>query len=317
MSSTTENNNLFADFLDDYFAECEEHLAIIRRNLLALEPFVQQPEIERTLVDELFRSFHSIKGLSGMVGVKEAEQVAHEMESYLRSLRDKQVLLTSEGLDALMSGTKMLELVIATHRQQNPLPDVTFVLKQLTAVLPNDSSSHNSKGASHGEVGEQRVETTPVAPETEEQNLDTESAASEVQEKTQAISSDPSALECANLPQLTLKPEESKRLAAALQNDTQAWRFIFIPEPALSQRGINVNNIRQRLQSIGEIVHASPQVTANGGIAFNFVVTTQADAATFAPWREDGLVCTPYMEEEVGSRESGVGSQESGIRSRA
>ncbi|GAB4183204.1 MAG: chemotaxis protein CheA [Coleofasciculaceae cyanobacterium] len=314
MSSTTENNNLFADFLDDYFAECEEHLAIIRRNLLALEPFVQQPEIERTLVDELFRSFHSIKGLSGMVGVKEAEQVAHEMESYLRSLRDKQVLLTSEGLDALMSGTKMLELVIATHRQQNPLPDVTFVLKQLTAVLPNDSSSHNSKGASHGEVGEQGVETTPVAPETEEPNLHTESAACEVQEKTQGISSDPIALDCANLPQLTLKPEESKRLAAALQNDTQAWRFIFIPEPALSQRGINVNNIRQRLQSIGEIVHASPQVTANGGIAFNFVVTTQADAATFAPWREDGLVCTPYMEEEVGSRESGVGSQESGIR---
>jgi two-component system chemotaxis sensor kinase CheA len=315
VSSTTENNNLFADFLDDYFAECEEHLAIIRRNLLALEPFVQQPEIERTMIDELFRSFHSIKGLSGMVGVKEAEQVAHEMESYLRSLRDKQVLLTSEGLDALMSGTKMLELVIATHRQQNPLPDVTFVLKQLTAVLPNDSSSHNSKGASHGEVGEQRVETIPVAPETEEQNLDTESTASGLQEKTEVTSSEAIALDCANLPQLTLKPEESKRLATALQNDTQAWRFIFIPEPALSQRGINVNKIRQRLQSIGEIVHASPQVTANGGIAFNFVVTTQADAATFAPWREDGLVCTPYVEEDVGSRESGVGSQELGVRS--
>lgn len=322
MSSNTENNNLFADFLDDYFAECEEHLADIRRNWLAIEPFVQQPEIDRTLVDELFRSFHSIKGLSGMVGVKEAEQVAHEMESYLRALRDKQVLLTSEGLDALMNGTKMLDQVIATHRQQNPLPDVTSVLKQLTAVLPNDTSSENGKGASDEDVKEQSVETAPVTsetgdysvetepesvtPEAEEQNLEPESIAPGVQEKTEAISCEPIALDFPDLPQPTLKPEESARLAAALQDGTPAWRFVFIPEPALSQRGVNVNSIRQHLQSIGEIVHASPQVTTNGGIAFNFVVTTQADAATFVPWREDGLVYTPYVEEAVTKSESEV-----------
>jgi two-component system, chemotaxis family, sensor kinase CheA len=329
VSNNTEDNNLFADFLDDYFAESEEHLAIIRRNLLAIEPFVQQPEIERTLVDELFRSFHSIKGLSGMVGVKEAEQVAHEMESYLRALRDKQVFLTSEGLDALMSGTKMLDLVVATHRQQNPLPDVTSVIKQLTAVLASDSSPENGQEVTHEDIEEQSVQTESVTPVVEEPNLDPESAASEVQEQTETISSDSIALDLPNLAHLTLKPEESKRLAAALQNGTQAWRFVFIPEPALSQRGINVNNIRQRLQSIGEIVHASPQVIANGGIAFNFVVTTQADAATFVLWREDGLACIPYVEEavaaseaevrsqesEVRSQESGVRSQESGVRS--
>ncbi|HEY9667361.1 MAG TPA: chemotaxis protein CheA, partial [Coleofasciculaceae cyanobacterium] len=314
MSVPEENDNLFAEFLDDYFAECEEHLAIIRRNLLALEPFVQQPEIEPSLVDELFRSFHTIKGLSGMVGVKEAEQLAHEMESYLRVLRDKQVLLTSEGLDALISGTKMLDLVIATHRQHQPLPDVTSVIAQLIAVLPNHASSENEGGttASPEEVQAQVVETEVVASEaqTEEQIVATETVAPVAQESAQTISSDFVPLDRPNLPQPKLKPEERSRLAGVLENGAQAWRFVFMPEPALNQRGINVNSIRDRLQSIGEIVHASPQVTGNGGIAFNFIVASQADAATFAPWRDDGLTCALY-EEDVKPQESLIETQDS------
>ncbi|MBO0351581.1 Hpt domain-containing protein [Phormidium pseudopriestleyi FRX01] len=46
----------------------------MRRELLAIEPFVGKQKIERSVLNELFRSFHSLKGLSGMVGVKEAEE---------------------------------------------------------------------------------------------------------------------------------------------------------------------------------------------------------------------------------------------------
>ncbi len=112
-------NDLFASFLDDYFAECDEHLTAIRQNLLLFEQFVNQPPIDRSLLDKLFGSFHSVKGLSAMVGLKDAEQLAHEMESYLRTLRDKQAVLTPEGIDALINSTKMLEQVINAHRVKN------------------------------------------------------------------------------------------------------------------------------------------------------------------------------------------------------
>src|SRR5215216_7873996 len=88
------DDTFFAEFLDDYFAESEEHLTILRRDLLALERFVNKPHIDRPLLDEIFRSFHSLKGISSMVGVREAEQLAHEMESYLRALRQDQAALT-------------------------------------------------------------------------------------------------------------------------------------------------------------------------------------------------------------------------------
>ncbi|HEY9832004.1 MAG TPA: chemotaxis protein CheA [Stenomitos sp.] len=298
MSSPNDNNHLFADFLDDYFAECEEHLTIIRRNLLALEPLVQQPQIEPILLEELFRSFHSIKGLSGMVGVKQAEQVAHEMESYLRVLREKQVLLSSEGLNALINGTKTLELVIATHRQQSPLPDVTSVLAQLAAVLPHDSSPVSEANA-RKEPAAPQDEVTAVPSQAEELPVPTPSVALEAAQAPESEGSTLAPSSPSQAPQLTLKPEEQAHLAAAIQRGTPTWCFTFIPETSLAQRGVNVNHIRQRLQSIGDIIHASPQVTANGSIAFNFVVASQAGAEIFAPWREDGLSVTPYLDPGV------------------
>ncbi|MDT9299768.1 MAG: chemotaxis protein CheA [Limnospira sp. PMC 1286.21] len=136
MSSPTESNNFFDDFLDDYFAECEEHLAVVRRELLALESCMNQPQIEGSILNELFRSFHSIKGLSAMVGVREAEKLAHQMESYLRSLRDGQTSLKPEGFDALMSGTQILERAIEAYRTKENPPDIEEIISQLEACNP-------------------------------------------------------------------------------------------------------------------------------------------------------------------------------------
>ena len=68
----------FSDFLDDYFAECDDHLMGVRRLLLTLEGSVGRAEINRRVLDELFRHFHSLKGISGMVELRAAEDLAHQ-----------------------------------------------------------------------------------------------------------------------------------------------------------------------------------------------------------------------------------------------
>jgi len=78
----------FDQFLDDYYAECDEHLVLIRRSLGGMENEVGAPTIDRAVLDNLFRSFHTLKGISGMVGLSAAEQLAHHLESYLRELRE-------------------------------------------------------------------------------------------------------------------------------------------------------------------------------------------------------------------------------------
>lgn len=127
----------FDEFLDDYFAECDEHLTALRRNLLVLESFVSTPPVDRGLIEELFRACHTLKGLSGMVGLVDAESLAHRMEEYLRRLRCAETTVTSDAVDALFDGTRALESVIAARRNNGRAPDIAIALAALEAIAPD------------------------------------------------------------------------------------------------------------------------------------------------------------------------------------
>lgn len=249
-------DNFFANFLDDYFAECDEHIINVRDNLLAIEAQINQPKIDHSLLDKLFVSFHSIKGLSGMVGLKEAEQLSHEMESYLRLLREQKVTLTTSGIDALINGTTMLEQVITAYHTQGDLPDISSILVQLTNILSEDST------------------------EPKETENTTETATSTVVNQ---------------IASLTLKDQEQTELQLALEQSETAWQFEFIPGQEKAEKGINVNTIRERLQAIGKLIHASPMLRENGGVSFNFLVTTKDAENSFSSWDVDGLTYKPYL----------------------
>jgi two-component system chemotaxis sensor kinase CheA len=123
-------------FIDDYFAECDEHLADARRHLLALEAALSSPGAERKPLEDLFRIFHSIKGISGMVELREAEQLAHEMESYLRALRQRETLLTEEGVDTLIDAAARLEQVVVARSRSSAIPSIADLEGRLAALVP-------------------------------------------------------------------------------------------------------------------------------------------------------------------------------------
>lgn len=219
------------EFIDDLYAECDERLSLVRRDLLALESFLQQPTLDHTLLDALLRNLHTIKGLCGTINLKVAEQLAHQLENYLKTLRHGQIKLSHEGLETLFAGAQLLEQSIMAHRAGSSLPDITAVSTALTSVVGNTAS------------------TTPTS--------------------TSALS----------------PPHET--------GQTRIWRFEFIPTPTLAERGINVNQIRSRLEGIGKITQATPRpTTQGGGLAFEFLVATAEMEASFAPWQADGLTYT-------------------------
>jgi len=129
--ATPEQQNAFAaGFMEDYFAEAEEHIISVRRGLLALEAAVGS-DLPPAPLEDMFRSFHSLKGISAMVELRAAELVAHQMESCLRAVLKGELALTPVNFEPLVDGAKVLENVIAAHRAGTPLPDVGPFLDQL------------------------------------------------------------------------------------------------------------------------------------------------------------------------------------------
>src|SRR5215510_12247206 len=86
MSNPGQDRPFAAGFMDDYFAEADEHMVAVRRSLLALED-EHAPAPPAAMLEELLRSFHSLKGISAMVELREAELLAHQLESCLRAAR--------------------------------------------------------------------------------------------------------------------------------------------------------------------------------------------------------------------------------------
>lgn len=125
----------FANDLPEYAAECDEHLTAARRTLLAVE--ADPAHISRGQIDDLFRAFHSLKGLSGMVGVREAEHLAHHLETYLGAVRKGQVPLTDTGVEVLFDGVRTLEAVVAARLAGRPAPAPEAALARVATLVPD------------------------------------------------------------------------------------------------------------------------------------------------------------------------------------
>ena len=145
-SGDPANQQFLAGFMDDYFAECDEHLSTVRRILLQSE---SADGISRPAVEELFRAVHSIKGLSGMVELNEAEFVAHHLENYLRVLRAQSARLDEEGVGALIEGTHALEQVIAARRDGGPAPPTDRTIARLAQLVGTADSRSVASAPQH------------------------------------------------------------------------------------------------------------------------------------------------------------------------
>jgi two-component system chemotaxis sensor kinase CheA len=165
--SPDNTGEFFDQFLDDYYAECDEHLVLIRRSLVMLEQEVGASAVDRALLDNLFRSFHTLKGISGMVGLTAAEQLAHHLESYLRELRAGTLALSEAGLEALGVGISLLESVINARRQDQPIPSIDEMTQRLQAVQTSSSpeldTSDDETPPSARPAQRFQVEFTPTA----------------------------------------------------------------------------------------------------------------------------------------------------------
>lgn len=92
-----------------FYNETEEHLELINNSLLELEKNPDDPG----LIDQLFRSFHTIKGMAGTMGYEKIVEVSHKLENILDEIRQGKKGITPELIDMIFKGVDTLELLVA------------------------------------------------------------------------------------------------------------------------------------------------------------------------------------------------------------
>ena len=75
--------------ISSFRAELAEHVQTMNDGLLILEQGTVEDEQRKTVLENIFRAAHSLKGASRAMGVTTVEQLAHALESVLDDLQNK------------------------------------------------------------------------------------------------------------------------------------------------------------------------------------------------------------------------------------
>ena len=102
------NQDFDPEIFGDFILEAKEHLESIEPNLLELE---KAPE-NLSLLNEIFRPMHSLKGASGFLGLNKINGLAHRAENIMDELRKGSMSVTSEIMDVILSATDALRTMI-------------------------------------------------------------------------------------------------------------------------------------------------------------------------------------------------------------
>ncbi len=120
-----------AEFLTAYLAEADEQATVAKGRLLAIEESHRKNEKNPRAVRDLFRSLHTIKGLSAMVGIEPVVGISHRMEAVLRAADRAGGDLAPAALQALIEGLAAIELRTRALSEQKavPLPPASLLAK--------------------------------------------------------------------------------------------------------------------------------------------------------------------------------------------
>src|SRR3954451_25181929 len=91
---------------EEFLAEAQELVEGLSRDVLQLEQEQRDGQGSPELLNDLFRSVHTLKGLSGMFDYRELGRLSHVLEDLLEQLRMDRVRVTPSVLDLLFQGVE-------------------------------------------------------------------------------------------------------------------------------------------------------------------------------------------------------------------
>ncbi len=161
------------EYVQSFLTECQEHIENIEAGLLTLE---QTPD-DLNKINELFRPFHTIKGMAGFLNLKDIQALTHEVETLLDLSRKGMLKVVPPIIDLVFEALDVLKVQIGAvgqyvaHPDGQPIPQppIQELIRRLglavqgkfvpAVVIPS------GKDPSRKPIGEILTEDARVSPE--------------------------------------------------------------------------------------------------------------------------------------------------------
>jgi two-component system chemotaxis sensor kinase CheA len=164
------------EIIDDFIIEAEESLEKIDPAFVELE----SKGYDKELLNDIFRSMHTIKGAAGFLGFQSVVDVAHKTESLIKRLRDNEIEISSPLISLILRSVDMLKVLLGQIREtREERENVEPLVDELVCALGGDfhetaahkltekSAPPEAADSEAQEIPEQDIAVAPVVtPET-------------------------------------------------------------------------------------------------------------------------------------------------------
>ncbi|MHB1756990.1 MAG: chemotaxis protein CheA [Leptospirillum sp.] len=151
------DNDEMKEIVQEFLAEAQEMLEGLDNFFVQLEA---RPD-DTSLLNEIFRAAHSIKGSAGFIGLTRIVEVAHHAENVLNQLRQGMMKAEPAVIDIILEAMDALKLLLEeVHTGVQADVDIDTLTMKLDLLLQwgeDQASSHES--------------TAPAAPASEEAGM--------------------------------------------------------------------------------------------------------------------------------------------------
>ena len=144
-------------YLEMFIDESKEHLQSCSELLLELE---KNPN-DLAIVGEIFRSAHTLKGMSATMGFEDLADLTHKMENVLDAIRNEKIKVTPEILDVVFESVDhleaMLEDIFAGGDGKRDVSSTVNLLKQIESGESPVASPVKTEQSSSSETSETKL----------------------------------------------------------------------------------------------------------------------------------------------------------------
>ncbi|NTW60547.1 MAG: chemotaxis protein CheA [Nitrospirae bacterium] len=156
------------EIIAEFITESEETLDRI-------DPLFVELEIkgeDKEMLNQIFRSVHTIKGAAGFLGFQPIVDVAHNAENIMKKLREGEIRMSKQLMDVVLKSVDMLRLLLKHVKQKDGVTESTApLLSELKTALENATTAAGTQtsGARDQESGvsAQATDSKHVSPASE------------------------------------------------------------------------------------------------------------------------------------------------------
>ncbi|ERM92311.1 chemotaxis protein CheA [Caldanaerobacter subterraneus subsp. yonseiensis KB-1] len=133
-------------YIEIFIEESQEHIENLNSNLLLLEKDPQN----KGVIDEIFRSAHTLKGMAATMGFENMNKLAHKMEDVLQEVKNGKLSITSSIMDILFKSVDVLGEMLNSISQTGedfPADDVIFLLSGIKKMPGNEEKAITYSGS--------------------------------------------------------------------------------------------------------------------------------------------------------------------------